>query len=498
MGIFRKKMGKPLSEEGRIKRAAIRLRRIYRLYGNPEAEVEALTTRLLEADNLLEVRTTYEIICTQTHTRDNRELKNVTIQAFGKWGGVEEARQVFDAIRHPRNEAYRAIFEAYVNNGHLEDARRVFSSLPRAKSSWWIQMMAAYARYGKVAEASEIYNWMPHKKALGWSLLLIAYARNGLVDEASEMLQSVPASDSIAANAVLAAFARAGNVVAAKELFDSMPARTSGSWNSLAQAYAQAGHLAECVKAANLMPETTRGTWVAMIRAYGDHGMVAEARTAFDNLPRVTVDACNTLIVAYARNGHLVEAKELFDAMLVRSTVTWASIMEACTMNNLAGQALEIFHWENCSGQLMPDQVVLSAVLSAHSWLGCLDDAAGIIRDMASDYGIRPRVEHYCAILAMLTSRSELGDAEDLAASMPFVAPASAWKLLLDVCKIRRDSARARRVAEEIVRLDPSGRAEPFMVVAGLYFREGRPQEAVDLMLEKGLAGQDVDLLTRG
>ncbi|EFJ34308.1 hypothetical protein SELMODRAFT_405530 [Selaginella moellendorffii] len=456
MGIFRKKMGKPLSEEGRIKRAAIRLRRIYRLYGNPEAEVEALTTRLLEADNLLEVRTTYEIICTQTHTRDNRELKNVTIQAFGKWGGVEEARQVFDAIRHPRNEAYRAIFEAYVNNGHLEDARRVFSSLPRAKSSWWIQMMAAYARYGKVAEASEIYNWMPHKKALGWSLLLIAYARNGLVDEASEMLQSVPASDSIAANAVLAAFARAGNVVAAKELFDSMPARTSGSWNSLAQAYAQAGHLAECVKAANLMPETTRGTWVAMIRAYGDHGMVAEARTAFDNLPR------------------------------------------ACTMNNLAGQALEIFHWENCSGQLMPDQVVLSAVLSAHSWLGCLDDAAGIIRDMASDYGIRPRVEHYCAILAMLTSRSELGDAEDLAASMPFVAPASAWKLLLDVCKIRRDSARARRVAEEIVRLDPSGRAEPFMVVAGLYFREGRPQEAVDLMLEKGLAGQDVDLLTRG
>ncbi|EFJ37360.1 hypothetical protein SELMODRAFT_437926 [Selaginella moellendorffii] len=101
---------------------------------------------------------------------------------------------------------------------------------------------------------------------------------------------------------------------------------------------------------------------------------------------------------------------------------------------------------------------------------------------MASDYGIRTSVEHYCAILVMLTSRSELGDAEDLAASMPFVASASAWKLLLDVCKIRRDSARARRVAEEIVRLDPSGRAEPFMV----YFREGRPQEAVDFMLEEG------------
>ncbi|EFJ27587.1 hypothetical protein SELMODRAFT_411718 [Selaginella moellendorffii] len=100
--------------------------------------------------------------------------------------------------------------------------------------------------------------------------------------------------------------------------------------------------------------------------------------------------------------------------------------MEACTMSNLAGQALEIFHLENCSGQLMLDRVVFSAVLSAHSWLGCLDDAAGIIRDMASDYAIRPSVEHYCAILAMLTSRSELGDAEDLAASMPFVASASA------------------------------------------------------------------------
>ncbi|XP_024531910.1 pentatricopeptide repeat-containing protein At4g02750-like [Selaginella moellendorffii] len=247
-----------------------------------------------------------------------------------------------------------------------------------------------------------------------------AYARNGLVDEASEIVQSVPASDSIAANAVLAAFARAGNVAAAKELFDSMPARTSGSWNSLAQGRAS------CRVRQGRQLDATRGTWVDMIRAYGEHGMVAEARTAFDNLPRVTVDACNTLIVAYARNGHLVEAKELFDAMLVRSTVTWASIMEACTMSNLAGQALEIFHLENCSGQLMLDRVVFSAVLSAHSWLGCLDDAAGIIRDMASDYAIRPSVEHYCAILAMLTSRSELGDAEDLAASMPFVASASA------------------------------------------------------------------------
>ncbi|EFJ38112.1 hypothetical protein SELMODRAFT_402944 [Selaginella moellendorffii] len=29
--------------------------------------------------------------------------------------------------------------------------------------------------------------------------------------------------------------------------------------------------------------------------------------------------------------GHLIQAKELFDVVLVRSTVTWASLMEACT-----------------------------------------------------------------------------------------------------------------------------------------------------------------------
>ncbi|KAJ0097349.1 hypothetical protein Patl1_27576 [Pistacia atlantica] len=188
-------------------------------------------------------------------------------------------------------------------------------------------------------------------------------------------------SDTFLGNLMLHKYSKRKNLGYACNLFDKMGERNLISWSSMVSMYTQSGYheqslvlfigflksgdgrpneyiLASVVRACT---QLSGGSWGCDL---GEqiHGFVV--KSGFDQ----DVYVGTSLVDFYAKSGSIDNAKMVFDCLVVKSAVTWTTIISGYVKSGRSDVSLKLFS-EMRETDVVPDRYVLSSVLSACSML---------------------------------------------------------------------------------------------------------------------------------
>ncbi|EFJ37572.1 hypothetical protein SELMODRAFT_72023, partial [Selaginella moellendorffii] len=175
----------------------------------------------------------------------------------------------------------------------------------------------------------------------------------------------------------------------------------------------------------------------------------------------------NTMITVYAQIGHLQEARVMFKAMPEPDTVSWNALLAAYAQNGHLLEARVFFRMMPEKDGFKPDAVTTIAMLSACIHKGLVERGRGLFLAMEGDHGVAPKQAHFRCMVSVLGRAGQLGRAEELSKTMPFVADSIVWTALLDSCRAQGDERRAMPVAESLARSEP-GDAAPYLLLSSI------------------------------
>ncbi|GKU93749.1 hypothetical protein SLEP1_g7316 [Rubroshorea leprosula] len=138
----------------------------------------------------------------------------------------------------------------------------------------------------------------------------------------------------------------------------------------------------------------------------------------------------NALINMYAKCGHLDNARKVFDGMTVRNEISWSAMISGYAKLGEAWEGFKLFE-RMVEAEVKVDGMTFTAVLIACSHGGFLEKGREYFEMMEKRFGIKPGLEHYTTMVAMLVSAGLLEEAEKIMTRMEFEPDEALWGLLL-------------------------------------------------------------------
>lgn len=192
--------------------------------------------------------------------------------------------------------------------------------------------------------------------------------------------------DTFLANILITMYAKSDCLGSACELFDRMPERNLITWSSVISMYSQRGYNEEAIR---VFKEFRRScdenpneyVLASVIRACTQLGGVENVTQLHGFLVKTgfaqDVYVGTSLIDFYWKNVGMEVAKLAFDDLLVKSAVTWTTIITGYAKSGMSEVSLQLFR-QMKETDVVPDRYVLSSVLSACSVLRFLESGKQI------------------------------------------------------------------------------------------------------------------------
>ncbi|KAG5526849.1 hypothetical protein RHGRI_032943 [Rhododendron griersonianum] len=224
------------------------------------------------------------------------------------------------------------------------------------------------------------------------------------------------------------------------------------------------------------------------------------ASTSTQNDQALEVRRLNRKITNFIRSGRLDDAKKMFDKMTERNTVTWNSMITGYVRHREMTKARMLFNQ-------MPERDVVSWNLMLSGYLSChggryveegrylfdqmqerdfISWNTMITGSLVNEFGIKPRVEHFAALVDILGRHGQVEEAMGVICSMPLLPDKAVWGALLGACRVHNNVEFAQVAAEALVRLEPESSA-PYVLLYNMYADVGRWDDATEvrLMMER-------------
>ncbi|KAL6503474.1 hypothetical protein OROGR_025397 [Orobanche gracilis] len=272
-----------------------------------------------------------------------------------------------------------------------------------------------------------------------------AYDKLSRLEIDLNLFEQMPERNVMSYNIIIGGYVQSGELGAAVEVFKGMHLRNSATWNAVITKTAgriQNGcptgalDLYYTMKKVGLRPEKITSS--LLVRSTLGQGRQIHAEVVKSGV-RLLRRCCRTfgerkgvgndhvlrslMIAAYGFHGKGHEAIELFKKMdldgIEENEVTFLSLFYACSHCGLKEEGLEFLHL------------------------------------MVEKHGLGPRAKHYTCIVDLMGRAGRSEEAEGLIRSMPVAPDAITWKTLLSACKVHKDTDMAKRIAEEIMKIDP-------------------------------------------
>eukprot|EP00268_Persea_americana_P011084 TRINITY_DN14620_c1_g1_i1.p1 TRINITY_DN14620_c1_g1~~TRINITY_DN14620_c1_g1_i1.p1 ORF type:complete len:450 (+),score=39.17 TRINITY_DN14620_c1_g1_i1:45-1394(+) len=271
-------------------------------------------------------------------------------------------------------------------------------------------------------------------------------------------------------------YAKNGELMSAHHLFDKTPQRNLVSWNVMISGYVQKGlyieglNLYYCMRWIGLRPD--QFTFASVFRAYASLASLEQGRRAHGVMIKSRIKSnvvvYSALVDMYFKcsspqDGHLAFVKSP-----ERNVVTWTALIAGYGQHGCASEVLTLFDQMVAEG-FTPNHVTFLVVLSACSRGGLIDKGWKLFNSMTGCYGVRPRVEHYAAMVDLLGRAGRLDDAYELvqrsssSGEYPVI-----WGALLGGSRIHGDLQLARLAASKFFELDPNN-AGKYTVLSNAY-----------------------------
>lgn len=197
----------------------------------------------------------------------------------------------------------------------------------------------------------------------------------------------------------------------------------------------------------------------------------------------------NALIAMYIKCGNLEAGLRVFYRMEGRKdVVSWNSIISGYGIHGFGKKALRVFKEMICSG-IAPSSITFVSVLGACSHAGLVQQGKELFESMARDYGIVPAAEHHACMVDLLGRAGHLDEAAKIVEEMRIEPGPTVWGSLLGACRIHGNVELAERACARLFKLEPVN-AGNYILLADIY-AEARMWEEVSrvkkLVESKGL-----------
>ncbi|KAK8953215.1 Pentatricopeptide repeat-containing protein [Platanthera guangdongensis] len=370
------------------------------------------------------------------------------------------ARRVFDEMLEKDVISWNSMISAYMNRSATKQAIELFNSMPTRNIVSWNSIITALSKAGDMILARSFFDRMEARNTISWNSMLTGYIGVGDIESARSIFDQRWDKDVVSWTAMISCNANAGDMKSSRKLFDMLPSKNVVSWNAIISGYAKNSQFDESLVLFQSMlldgkclpDEATLVSVVSAIAHWGslEHGMWINSYIKKANLVRTTALG-NAQIDMFAKCGRIEDSKLVFNQMASRCIITWTTMISGLALNGESWEAVALFD-RFCGEGETPDDVIFVAALSACAHGGLVDKGRKIFQRMASEYSIKPRMEHYGCMVDLLGRAGKFEEAVDFIRGMPVGPNVVIWATLLSCCGIHGSMEMLQSVMKETMK----------------------------------------------
>ncbi|KAK7329906.1 hypothetical protein VNO77_24088 [Canavalia gladiata] len=362
------------------------------------------------------------------------------ISLFSKCGDVHTARLLFEMMIGKRDLiSYNAMISGFTGNGETECSVKLFRELlvsgERVSSSTMVGLIPVSSPFGHLHLACCIQGFC---------------VKSGTILHPS------------VSTALTTVYNRLNEIDLARQLFDESAEKTVAAWNAMISGYTQNGLTETAISLFQemMMTEFTPNpvTITTILSACAQLGALSFGKWVHQLIKRKNLEpniyVSTALIDMYAKCGNISEAKQLFDSMSEKNTVTWNTMIFGYGLHGYGHEALKLFN-EMLHLGFQPSSVTFLSVLYACSHAGLVREGDEIFHAMVNKYRIEPLAEHYACMVDILGRAGQLEKALEFIRRMPVEPGPAVWGTLLGACMIHKNTNIAHVASERLFELEP-------------------------------------------
>ncbi|TVU28102.1 hypothetical protein EJB05_19611, partial [Eragrostis curvula] len=371
--------------------------------------------------------------------------------------------------------------------GGMELASSIFASLDEPEAIDYNTLMRGHVRGRNHAAALRMYVDMLEASVgpdnYTFPFALKACAQLAALQQGRQLQGHVVKlglqSDEHVQNSLISFYGKCGEPAMARQAFDQMDAeeKTTASWSALLSAYTRAGLWSECLESFGAMvrdgwrpDESSMVSALSACAHLGAHDVGRSVHAALlRNAATLNTIMRTALVDMYAKCGCIEKAAAVFNAADDKNAWTYSAMVSGLALHGDGRKALQVFDAMVREGHA-PDAAVYVGVLNACSRAGLLDDGLRCFDRMRLEHKVAPNAQHYGCMVDLMARAGRLDDARVLIGSMPTGPTDTAWRSLLNACRIHGNLELAEHALQELRRLGAAN-AGDYVIVADMHAR---------------------------
>ncbi|KAL2344870.1 hypothetical protein Fmac_006155 [Flemingia macrophylla] len=356
---------------------------------------------------------------------------NISISQCFKMGKLEEARHLFDQMRHRTVSSWNTMISGYSRWGKYPEALTLVSIMHRSsvmlnevsfsavlsacarsgslllgKQVHSLLLKSGYERFGlvgsallfffvhccRITEAELVFEELRHGNQVLWSLMLAGYVQRDMMDHAMGIFERMPARDVVAWTTLISGYAkREDGCDRALDLFGSMRRISEVLPNEftldcVVRAYARLGVLCAgkvvhglCIKSGFDSDNSIGG---ALTEFYCGCEAIDDAKRVYESMGgEACLNVANSLIGGLVSKGRIEEAELVFYELRERNPVSHNLMIKGYAMSGRFEKSKWLFE------KMKPKNLTsLNTMISVYSKNGELDEAVKLF-DRTKDEG---------------------------------------------------------------------------------------------------------------
>ncbi|XP_058219508.1 pentatricopeptide repeat-containing protein At2g41080-like [Rhododendron vialii] len=456
-----------LCSRGRLKEAFEAFRS--HIWSDPPLFFPLLLKSCIQTQSLSLTQQLHSLILTSGCSAD-KSVTNHLLNAYAKIGDLRIAFKLFDVMPRRNVMSCNILIGGFVQNGDLESARKVFDEMPERNVATWNVMVMGLTQFEFNEEGLSLFSrmrglgFMPDRFTLGSVFRGCAGSKDLNLGRQVHgyVVKSGLELNSVVGNSLAHMYMKSGNLGEGEKVIEAMPITSVVAYNTLIAGRAQNGFSEGALdqynkmKTAGFRPDKI--TFVSVISSCSElatlgQGQQIHAEAVKTGYSRVA-SVISSLVSMYSRCGCLDDSVNAFSESEEADVVVWSSMIAAYGFHGKGKEAIELFNRMDQEGLEANDVTFLSLLYSC-SHCGFKDTGIEIFDMMVEKHKLEPRLEHYTCVVDLLGRSGRLEEAESFIRTMTVKADTIIWKTLLSACKIYKNADMAKRMAEEVFRLDP-------------------------------------------
>ncbi|XP_042477720.1 pentatricopeptide repeat-containing protein At3g26540 [Macadamia integrifolia] len=306
-------------------------------------------------------------------------LLNRAIEAYGKCGCLEDARELFEEMPQRDGGSWNAIITAFSQGDFAEKAVGMFSRMNKlgvvANEITFASVLGSCSVILSLFLSRQVHGLIV-KYGLCWNVILGSslvdvYGKCRIIGDARRMFDEIPNPNSVSWNVIVRRYLEMGDEREAIAMFFKMVEANVRQLNftfsnaliacSSISALNEGYQIHDVVIKVGFEEDTVVTN--SLINMYAKCGGLEDARRLFDQPGLKNMISWTSIMSGYATSGRTAEARELFNKMPERSVVSWNAMLAGYVKFLLWEEALDFVFWMRKTTKDI-DHVTLSLILN--------------------------------------------------------------------------------------------------------------------------------------